>query len=81
MKKTPEWAEQAECLDTETDIFYEYENGNYARAKEICGGCPVRQQCLETALVNREEYGIWGGTTPTEREFLLKLIIGEEPAA
>lgn len=36
-------------------------------AKEICEGCPVRQECLDWALTAPEEFGVWGGTTPTER--------------
>lgn len=36
-------------------------------AKAICAGCPVRKECLDYALENEMEYGIWGGTSPTER--------------
>ena len=34
-------------------------------AREICFRCPVIAQCLRVGL--REEYGIWGGTTPKQR--------------
>lgn len=40
-------------------------------ALEACGRCPVKDQCLEHALVY-EEHGIWGGTTPRERKKLRK---------
>lgn len=36
---------------------------------ETCGGCPVRVDCLMTAL-DREpaaDVGVWGGTSPTLR--------------
>ena len=36
-------------------------------AKKICAGCPVKQECLEYALANREQYGVWGGMTFAER--------------
>ncbi len=36
-------------------------------AKKLCGECPVRQQCLEYALVANERHGIWGGMTLKER--------------
>lgn len=29
--------------------------------------CPLLNLCLETALENKEQYGIWGGMTPYER--------------
>jgi WhiB family redox-sensing transcriptional regulator len=39
-------------------------------AKAICVQCPIKQECLEYALVADEPYGIWGGLTPTERNIL-----------
>jgi WhiB family transcriptional regulator, redox-sensing transcriptional regulator len=42
------------------------------QAKAICSGCEVQGQCLEFALRNPEEteFGVWGGTTPSERRRL-----------
>lgn len=37
-------------------------------AKAICRGCPIRIACLDAAMANKEEYGIWGGRTVAERE-------------
>jgi WhiB family redox-sensing transcriptional regulator len=39
--------------------------GEYA--KKVCAECPVEEQCLEWALQNDEQHGIWGGTTPKQR--------------
>jgi WhiB family redox-sensing transcriptional regulator len=44
-------------------------------AKRICILCPVRAQCLEYALAGADTWGgiatgIWGGTTPHERDQL-----------
>ncbi|MFE2479731.1 WhiB family transcriptional regulator [Streptomyces sp. NPDC001194] len=36
-------------------------------AKELCAGCPVREECLAIAVRSDESDGIWGGTTPIER--------------
>jgi WhiB family transcriptional regulator, redox-sensing transcriptional regulator len=38
-----------------------------AEAKELCGWCPVRSDCLNYALENGIQDGIWGGLTPPER--------------
>ena len=55
-----------------THLFYP-ERGNRVaadRAKAICGGCTARLDCLEYALRNNEEHGVWGGTTVSERRVL-----------
>lgn len=38
------------------------------QAKAICAQCPVEEPCLEYALADWTLLGIWGGTTPKERE-------------
>ncbi|MFJ4918488.1 WhiB family transcriptional regulator [Streptomyces sp. NPDC088725] len=38
-----------------------------AEAKELCGLCPVRRDCLNYALENALKEGIWGGLTDAER--------------
>ncbi|GAA3196269.1 MULTISPECIES: WhiB family transcriptional regulator [Streptomyces] len=38
-----------------------------AEAKELCGWCPVRRECLDFALENALKEGIWGGLTEAER--------------
>jgi WhiB family transcriptional regulator, redox-sensing transcriptional regulator len=42
------------------------------RAKAVCGGCPVRTECLADSLDNRVEFGVWGGMTERERRALLR---------
>lgn len=41
-------------------------------AKTVCRRCPHRRPCLRWALETRQGFGIWGGTTPTERARMLK---------
>jgi hypothetical protein len=62
-----------EVLNHIADIFYveDYEEDKVCRAKDICGRCPVREQCLDFALGTRESEGIWGGTTGNERRSLM----------
>lgn len=42
--------------------------GTDRRAKAVCGECPVRRPCLEFALDHDLVHGIWGGTTPQDRQ-------------
>ena len=41
-------------------------------AARICGGCPVRMECLADSLDNKTEFGVWGGMTERQRRALLK---------
>jgi hypothetical protein len=40
-------------------------------AQAVCLRCPVRVDCLFTALNRREGFGIWGGMTSKNRGRLL----------
>ena len=77
--RTPEefqWQLGAACLQLPAaiagaDFFPENRRSEGAKlAKQFCGVCQVRQQCLRFALDNDEQYGIWGGTDPRERAWL-----------
>jgi WhiB family transcriptional regulator, redox-sensing transcriptional regulator len=66
------WRSAAACLSADPDIFFPISAAGraekqIARAKRICAGCAVRQECLEFALTHEQAYGIWGGTTPEDR--------------
>lgn len=63
------WASKANCQDVDIDIFFPGSGEGYKVkiAKKICGGCPVKAECLKQALSNPDEQGVWGGTTPKER--------------
>lgn len=76
------WMELAKCRGMSQDLFFgkEYHGRQrhrptltsieIRRAKAICAVCPVLHQCFSFAMENEEEYGIWGGTTPRERQRL-----------
>jgi WhiB family redox-sensing transcriptional regulator len=63
------WREAAACLDmTEVAFFPSPDDlGAISRAKAICAGCPVADDCLAFAIETRQPDGIWGGMTPKER--------------
>jgi WhiB family redox-sensing transcriptional regulator len=42
------------------------------RARKICATCNVTEQCLEYALEQRIEHGVWGGCSERERRRILK---------
>jgi WhiB family redox-sensing transcriptional regulator len=60
------------CTDIGPDLFFPEgagggQSGTAVTAKQICKSCPVRLQCLEYAIANREQYGVWGGAAPRDR--------------
>lgn len=65
-----DWKLQAACRDLDTSLFFPESESDAADAKAVCAGCPVRQACLDFALLTRQHDGIWGGTTETERRRL-----------
>jgi WhiB family redox-sensing transcriptional regulator len=43
------------------ELFFSDKPAELARAQEICAGCSVRVRCLELALQENLEWGVWGG--------------------
>jgi WhiB family redox-sensing transcriptional regulator len=68
------WQLLAACKDTHPDLFFLGRGGNqdFQQAKQICNTCPVQKPCLDYAIDNQEEYGIWGGLNLHERDAVLK---------
>lgn len=60
----PPRAPRARCADghgTLTHLFFSEELLDIARAKAICGRCPLRARCLDEAIARSEPWGVWGG--------------------
>lgn len=72
-----DYRDRARCRNEDPELFYPLGEGRafteqIAEAKEVCGACPVRAECLEDALARREPDGIWGALTADERRALLR---------
>ena len=79
VKKAPntdirEWAELGACRTSEVpsswwypDIYWSHRHPYIKAAIAVCQSCPVKQQCLDYALIH-EPYGIWGGLSEQDRE-------------
>ncbi len=66
------WRDSAACRDTDPNLFFPAGTTGVAveeieAAKALCQTCPVREQCLEFAMVANQEAGIWGGMSEEER--------------
>lgn len=67
------WQAEARCLVADPEIFFPERGGSSKAARSVCTNCPVRIECLKYALANREQFGIWGGTSERERRKLRRL--------
>lgn len=43
------------------ELFFSDRPSDLAEAQEICARCTVRVRCLEIALRDNLEWGVWGG--------------------
>ena len=69
------WRSQAACdgEGVDSEIFFPErrgDNGKIKEAKKICASCPVQQECLDYALENNEDLGVWGGMSRNQRKKL-----------
>jgi WhiB family redox-sensing transcriptional regulator len=65
----------APCTKEDPELFHpvSYQGGNdlqIKQAKAVCKVCPIttRLACLEYAMETGDQYGIFGATTPLERD-------------
>lgn len=65
------WRDNAACIGKDIDLFFGAEpRGAVDPRKEafaICGGCPVKQECLMFALEKYIPFGIFGGMNNRQR--------------
>ena len=68
------WQRRGACRQVDPSLFFGPEGEGRAQrrfreaaAKAVCARCPVRAACRSFALATGEPYGIWGGTTESER--------------
>lgn len=61
----PGWERDAACgeipVETIEPLFFPYDSPMPEETQELCQGCPVREECLATALAAGYRDGIWGG--------------------
>jgi WhiB family transcriptional regulator, redox-sensing transcriptional regulator len=71
------WQADAACRDEDPELFFPIsEVGPGARqvaeAKAVCARCPVRDRCLDYAVANGLDHGVFGGLTDRERRALAR---------
>jgi WhiB family transcriptional regulator, redox-sensing transcriptional regulator len=69
---TTEWMAQGLCAEKHPSIFFPSDGVGVEKARKICNECPMPTHCLEYALRNRIDHGVWGGTSERQRRRILK---------
>lgn len=66
----PNFEGKQACLKVNPDIFFptNADRAGFVNAKTICASCEVIEPCLQYAVRHPSLDGIWGGTTPRQRE-------------
>jgi len=67
-----DWMARGKCKDLDPSLFFPSDGIGVQVAQRICGECPVRAECLEYALDNHVDHGVWGGASERERRRLLR---------
>jgi hypothetical protein len=59
------------CQNTDPDLWFpEGQGPSYRVPRMLCERCPVRLKCLNYALENDEQFGMFGGLDPAQRNRL-----------
>ncbi len=61
------WMSEGNCAESDPSLFFPSDGAGVEVARRVCTDCPVKSQCLEYALVNRIDHGVWGGASERER--------------
>lgn len=71
-----DWQMNARCRNTGTELFFAHDGEDRGerirreqQAKAVCATCPVQRECHTHAITVGEPYGVWGGTTETDRRW------------
>ena len=66
------WMSNGNCRGQNPETFFPSDGGGVELAQRICAGCPVKARCLDYALHNRIDHGVWGGASERERRRILR---------
>lgn len=62
-----EWMAHGNCRHVAAETMSPSTGTGVSIAQAVCAACPVRQTCLDYALLHRIDHGVWGGTSERGR--------------
>lgn len=76
-----EWMANGKCREVLPAVFFPSDGLGVQAAQRVCAECPVVGACLEYALENRIDHGVWGGKSERERRRILRRRRVEVPVS
>ncbi len=76
-----EWMATGNCRNEAPSVFFPSDGVGVDFARRICADCPVKSPCLEYALRNGIDHGVWGGASERERRRIARRRRLERAAA
>lgn len=67
MDSDNDWMARGKCREMPPAMFFPSDGVGVDVARRICVDCEVKSPCLEYALANRIDHGVWGGASERER--------------
>ena len=67
-----QWMHDGLCRQLAPATFFPNDGVGVELARRVCQSCPVQEPCLEYALAERIDHGVWGGASERERRRILK---------
>ena len=67
-----DWLARAKCRDMDPAIFFPSDGVGVQAAQRICAECSVNADCLEYALAEHVDHGVWGGASERQRRRILR---------
>ena len=62
-----DWTARARCRGTDADTFFVRSLPEARDALKLCNRCAVQQECLDYAVEEDIDLGVWGGLTERQR--------------
>lgn len=62
-----DWMAEGKCREVPPATFFPSDGVGVEVARRICATCPMQAPCLEYALRNKIDHGVWGGASERER--------------
>ena len=67
-RRRPAWWAEAACRGRPDIDFFPEQGQSAAPAKAVCAECPSRAACLDFAVEEHLDFGVWGGQGVLERK-------------
>jgi WhiB family redox-sensing transcriptional regulator len=68
-----DWIADASCRGMSRTIFFPADRAGFVVARQVCAVCPVKDLCLEYALAEHIDHGVWGGASEEQRRRIRRL--------